>query len=91
MLGGGPLVSSIEILDAENRYVARVVTTLFEPLSQTDMANAHLIAAAPDLLAVLEKILPNFAVLRITPGMAGPTLDCLEAEARAAVAKAWGE
>ena len=46
-------------------------------------------AAAPDLLTALEKLMPQFAVLRQT--MAGAWLDELEKEARDAVAQAKGE
>jgi hypothetical protein len=50
-------------------------------------ANAHLLLAAPDLLAVLQEMLPRFCGLR---EMAGLEPSALSEQASAAIAKAQG-
>lgn len=59
--------------------------------SQEDIANAQLIAAAPDLLAALEALLPFASTVAKTPFGAMNGVQDLIDEARAAIANAKGE
>lgn len=75
-----PYLDSFYVFDSDNH---RVADTCANGKSDAEcMANAHLIAAAPDLLAALEGLVKQFA---------HPTLEStLLADARAAIAKAHG-
>lgn len=81
------LISSLSPKDAveaqgDNCIVARIsFNNRAEKLGENNLADAHLIAAAPDLLEALQHILGGALSL---PRFA-------EAEARAAIAKALGE
>jgi len=65
-----------------------------EPKQFPAEANARLIAAAPDLLAALERAEPLLEITsrrRKEAGIEGPALDTVIAMARAAISKARGE
>lgn len=65
---------------------ARVVETTFRDLAIED---ARLIAAAPDLLVALTKLLPILEAVRYTAGLSGNQIERMKA-ARAAIARATG-
>lgn len=67
---------------AQNDNIAHIATAHFYGVSGDPMANARLIAAAPDLLAALQEIVDHF---RRT---GDPTLGDMAPRARAAIARA---
>ena len=82
----GGTTAYVPILDTNGTTVALVVS---EGWDDSDMvANARLIAAAPELLAALEEIAGNLAI----PNTANPNvlLEAIEKVATAAIAKAEG-
>lgn len=80
------------LVATENRL--RVLATVhIEPGNPVDVANARLIASAPDLLKALKKALPFIPPTAIDIGMAesSPVAECyINSMVRASIAKAEG-
>lgn len=84
-----PDVNSLELRDGCGGYICELTTVGWE-IPPDAMANGHLIAAAPDLLAAL-KLLLGHSGLDIDAQDKDPEDHAAERVARAAIAKATGE